>query len=93
DRVDPAGGRVKVTAGEQRRVLPIVRGGSYLSSGDPRIVVGLGAYTGPVHVEVVWPDRPADTYRDLSPDHYWLLREGAIGVMSADSANRASLRE
>jgi enediyne biosynthesis protein E4 len=76
NRIYPAGGRLIVSAGSKRRVIPIVDGESYLSSGDPRIVVGLENITEPVRVEVVWPGRSSQTFERLSPGRYWLLREG-----------------
>ena len=49
-------------------------GGSYLSTGDPRILVGLGPAAGPVHrVEVTWPSGRRSEYTNLEPGRYWLL--------------------
>ncbi|MGE5195302.1 MAG: CRTAC1 family protein, partial [Deltaproteobacteria bacterium] len=75
-RTIPVGGRVIVTAGNFRQVLPIVAGGSYLSSGDPRIVTGLPDDKGPVEVEIRWPSGRIDRFDDLTPDRYWSIREG-----------------
>jgi enediyne biosynthesis protein E4 len=85
NRIAASGGRAIVTAGGRRRVVPIVGGGSYLSSPDPRIVVGLGEYDGPVQIEIVWPGRQTDTYPDLAPDRYWRFCEGGPGRVSAVS--------
>jgi hypothetical protein len=82
DRTPASGGRVIITAGEKTRVVPIVGGGSYLSSRDPRLVIGLSDYDGLVQVEVVWPGRRTDSYRDLSPDKYWRLSEGGAAKPS-----------
>ena len=79
DRICPAGGRLIVSAGEHRRVIPIVSGGSYLSSSDPRIVIGLNQYDGPVDISVVWAGRQTVTYHDLKADQYWCLCEGSAG--------------
>ena len=52
-------------------------GGSYLSTGDPRILVGLGPAAGTLHsVEVSWPSGSKTMYADLEPDRYWLLKPG-----------------
>jgi hypothetical protein len=52
--------------------------GSYLSSGDPRMLVGLGGATGPVkRVQVRWPDGTTQTFRDLAPGRYHLLEQGS----------------
>ncbi|MEO2036237.1 MAG: CRTAC1 family protein [Planctomycetaceae bacterium] len=82
DRVHPSGGQVIVTAGKTRQVIPIVGGGSYLSSSDPRIVVGLGEYKGPVNVSVAWPGRNTETFHNLSSGQYWHVREGKPGFPS-----------
>ena len=75
DRVYPVGGQVTVMAGGQRHIIPIIGGGSYLSSSDPRIVVGLGEYEGPVDVSVVWPGRDTETLHNMSSGRYWQIRE------------------
>jgi enediyne biosynthesis protein E4 len=93
NRIAASGGRVIVTAGERRREVPIVGGGSYLSSRDPRIMIGLGEHEGPVQIEVVWPGRGTDTYRDLSPDRYWRLCEGGAGRISVASVARTGPEE
>ena len=82
DRVYPVGGQVIVMAGGQRHIIPIIGGGSYLSSSDPRIVVGLGEYAGPVDVSVVWPGRGTEAWRDMSSGQYWQIREGKRGQPS-----------
>jgi hypothetical protein len=51
-----------------------VGGGSYLSTGDPRLRVGLGSAAGNLReIEVRWPSGTTSTFRDLEPDRYWLL--------------------
>jgi hypothetical protein len=89
DRIYPAGGQVILSAGQQRRLLPIVGGGSYLSSSDPRIVAGLGSYEGAVDVTVVWPGRGTSTFHNLSTDRYWVLREGDIKLSAIASPTHA----
>jgi len=49
-------------------------GGSYLSTGDPRVLVGLGPASGTVpRVEITWPGGEKTVYLELEPDRYWLL--------------------
>jgi hypothetical protein len=50
------GACVTLRVGERRLVRRSGAGGSYLSSRDPRLHVGLGAAAGCEGVEVVWPD-------------------------------------
>jgi hypothetical protein len=59
-----------------RQVLPVIAGGSYLSAGDTRILVGLGDAPGPVHVEIHWPSGRLDSFDDVQPDRYWRILEG-----------------
>jgi hypothetical protein len=53
---DGVGTRVVVVSGGTRRVLERTSGGSYLSTSDPRLHVGLGAAQQVERVEVTWPD-------------------------------------
>jgi hypothetical protein len=76
DRTVPVGGRVVVTASDQRQVLPIISGGSYLSAPDPRLLVGLPG-DGNVVVEIYWPSGRVDRFEELTPDRYWIITEGS----------------
>jgi len=49
-------------------------GSSYISTCDPRILVGLGKAAGPLkEVRVRWPDGHIKTFKNLPPDRYWIL--------------------
>jgi hypothetical protein len=50
--------------------------GSYASAGDPRVVFGLAAATEPQTIRVHWPGGPAEEFRGLAPDRYWVLESG-----------------
>ncbi|MBW3600791.1 MAG: CRTAC1 family protein [Planctomycetes bacterium] len=76
NRTLPCGARVVVAAGERKIVAPVVSGGSYLSDGDRRIMVGLGAWDRGVDLEVHWPSGTVDRFHDLSTDRYWRIPEG-----------------
>jgi hypothetical protein len=55
-----------------------VGGGSYLSTGDPRLHLGLGSALDPVRtVTVTWPSGNQTVHRDLPPNRYWLLQESS----------------
>lgn len=54
----------------------VARGGSYLSSNDPRVHFGLGARDQPVNVRVRWPDGSLEKYLDVPPDTYSTLQQG-----------------
>ena len=50
--------------------------GSYASSSDPRVLVGLGTSTAPVRVRVTWPSGRVESFLQLPVDHYTTLTEG-----------------
>ena len=50
--------------------------GSYLSSSDRRVHIGLGAATVADMVRVRWPDGHADTFRAVRGDRQVVIREG-----------------
>jgi enediyne biosynthesis protein E4 len=50
--------------------------GSYASSNDPRVLVGLGKSAAPVQVRVTWPNGHAETWSEVPADRYTTLREG-----------------
>jgi hypothetical protein len=50
---------------------------SYASANDPRVLVGLDAYSGPVTVRVTWPSGSIEEWTDLAVDRYTVLREGS----------------
>jgi tetratricopeptide (TPR) repeat protein len=79
---DGVGARVVVIAGPGRRTARRIGGGSYLSSGDPRLHLGLGDVRRIESVEVHWPSGRVNRYHDLPADTGYLLREGDAKVMS-----------
>jgi hypothetical protein len=50
--------------------------GSYASSNDARVLVGLGLSAGAVRVRVIWPDGRAEEWREVAADRYTTLTEG-----------------
>jgi len=75
-RIPPIGGRVVVTCGQLRQVLPVVAGGSYLSASDSRLQVGLGDESATVDVEIHWPSGRVDEFGGLDSNCYWHVSEG-----------------
>jgi enediyne biosynthesis protein E4 len=75
---DAVGARITYQAGDLKRSRFKVGGGSYLSSHDPRIVLGLGARTAIDWIEVQWPQPSGLTERftALPVDRYVTLHEG-----------------
>jgi hypothetical protein len=76
---DAVGAIVTYQAGDLRRERMKVGGGSFLSSHDPRMVLGIGARTALDWVEVKWPQPSGSVERftNLPVDRYVALVEGS----------------
>jgi hypothetical protein len=82
------GARITVEAGGKRWERVCFADGSYLSSSDPRVHVGLGEAASAT-VSVRWPSGKKDTFRNLPADRRITLREGDPTVRgSATPENR-----
>jgi RNA polymerase sigma factor (sigma-70 family) len=75
---DVVGARVVVEAGGRTLTRFATSGGSYLSSGDRRLLFGLGKADKIDRVRVIWPSRKEQQWKgaDLPIDRYWRLVEG-----------------
>jgi enediyne biosynthesis protein E4 len=75
---DAIGARVTYKSGDLQRSRMKVGGGSYLSSHDPRMVLGLGQRTKVDWLEVRWPgpSNVVERFTDLPVDRYVTLVEG-----------------
>jgi hypothetical protein len=70
------GARVTVTsAAGQKQIFDTSTAGSYLSSSDPRIVVGLGSAKGVKSVEVRWPSGRVQSIANPGIDRYIRISE------------------
>jgi hypothetical protein len=70
------GARVTVTdAAGSRRVFDVTAGGSYLSSNDPRLIVGLGNQRAVRAVEVRWPAGQTQVISNPPVDRYTTVNE------------------
>jgi enediyne biosynthesis protein E4 len=76
---DAIGAKVAYNAGDLQRTQFKVGGGSYLSSHDPRMVLGIGARTQIDWVEVKWPQPSAliERFTNLPLDRYITLEESS----------------
>jgi hypothetical protein len=76
---DAVGARITYQAGDLKRTRMKVGGGSFLSSHDPRIVLGLGQHTKIEWLEVKWPQPSGgvERFTDLPLDRYITITEGA----------------
>ena len=79
--IDAVGAKVVYQAGSLKRHLTKVGGGSYLSSHDPRMVLGLGQHAGIDWLEVHWPQPSGrvDRFTGLPVDRYITITEGKEG--------------
>jgi hypothetical protein len=87
---DAIGARITYQAGDLKRSRTKVGGGSFLSSHDPRVVLGIGKRTKIDWLEVRWPEPGGTTERftDLPIDKYIIIVEGE-GIRShAERSNR-----
>ncbi|MBS1819416.1 MAG: CRTAC1 family protein [Acidobacteria bacterium] len=74
---DMLGARVGVTGADGKTRWRRARAdGSYASANDPRVLVGLGASSGPVTVDVKWPDGTAERWNGVTADRWTTLRQG-----------------
>lgn len=75
---DAVGAKVSYQAGDLKRSRMKVGGGSYLSSHDPRMVLGLGSRDKMDWVEVKWPQPGGSIQRFKNPpvDRYITIVEG-----------------
>jgi len=70
------GARITVTdAVGRKRSFDVTSAGSYLSSSDPRVLVGLGAATSIRGVEIRWPSKRTQSIENLAVDRYHTIRE------------------
>jgi hypothetical protein len=75
---DAIGARITYQAGDLKRSRTKVGGGSYLSSHDPRVVLGIGKQTKVDWLEVKWPEPSGKTekFTELPIDKYITIIEG-----------------
>jgi enediyne biosynthesis protein E4 len=71
-----AGAKVTVEAGARQLSKFVSGGGSYLSDGDPRALVGLGAAPAIDRVIVAWPWGEVESWGNIAADRYTRLVEG-----------------
>jgi hypothetical protein len=76
--IDAIGAELSYKAGDLQRHQYKVGGGSYLSSHDPRMVLGLGHHTKIDWLEVTWPQPSGkiERFTDLPIDRYITIVEG-----------------
>lgn len=74
---DAVGTRLELQLADGRKLVRAVKGGgSYMSSGDRRILFGLGAGDKVDRLTAQWPSGKTQTWEGLAVDRYWTLTEG-----------------
>jgi enediyne biosynthesis protein E4 len=68
--------RVVVQSGDKRQVFVNQYATGYLTSGDPRLHVGLGQYKQVDQIEVYWTNGKKEVFRNIPVDRYLILAEG-----------------
>lgn len=75
---DMVGARVGVTGADGKTLWRRAHAdGSYASASDPRVLVGLGTATGPLKVQVAWPDGKQETFANVAIDTWTTLKQGS----------------
>jgi len=76
---DAVGARVSYQSGDLKRCRTKVGGGSFLSSHDPRLILGLGSRTKVDSLEVQWPlpGGEIERFTNLPLDRYITITEGS----------------
>jgi len=86
---DATGARVVVEAGGQTLVRTVAAGTSYLSTGDRRVLVGLGAADRVDRLTVHWLSGKSQSWSDLDPGRSLVLAEGGQPRPAAAAPARA----
>ena len=76
DHADVVGAKVQLQVGERTLTRFAKGGGSYLSSGDRRLLFGLGHEARPGRLTVTWPDGTRQHFDGLAVDRYHRLLQG-----------------
>ena len=72
---DGSGARVSVRVGASTQVREVRRGGSYLSSHDPRVHFGLGVSTRVDEVEIRWPSGVVQQFESVEAGQILTVEE------------------
>lgn len=81
------GAKAVVAVGGEKLTRWAKAGGSYVSSGDPRLVFGLGKEK-PGRLTVTWPDGTEQPVEGLEPGRYYRVVKGKPGTEPETAAVR-----
>ncbi len=74
DHACVVGAKAELDANGQRQARFVKGGGSYASSGDRRLLFGLGAATA-AKLTITWPDRSTEEWNSVEVDRYHRIRQ------------------
>ncbi|HEX6806278.1 MAG TPA: CRTAC1 family protein [Terriglobales bacterium] len=85
---DAIGARILWKAGGKLRHMLKTSGGSYLSSHDPRVVLGIGAATAIEEIQIHWPgpSKQVEKLTNITPNRYIHVVEGK-GIVDSDDSH------
>lgn len=72
---DAIGAKLTISCANRKLVRWVSGGGSYLSSHDKRVIVGLGQVSSPVNLDILWPSGLVQRLTNLSPNRYHEIAE------------------
>ncbi|MBI4483453.1 MAG: CRTAC1 family protein [Acidobacteria bacterium] len=84
---DPIGAVVRVRMAGRTLTRYVPGGGSYLSSSDRRVHLGLGSAAQADSIEVVWPSGNTEVFEHLAAGQFYRIREGE-GIKQARPSSR-----
>jgi hypothetical protein len=86
---DALGTRIEATTAGHTLTRYLAGGGSYLSSSDHRVHVGLGAADRAERLEIRWPSGGVETLEDVRAGKFYRIREGRGIVDARDPLDRS----
>jgi hypothetical protein len=86
---DGFGTRIEVHDTDGIRIFEAGASGSYLSSSNPRVRIGLGAATRIAEIRLYWPSGTLQQLRNLKSDYLYTIRvKSGLGVPDRSIAMR-----
>jgi hypothetical protein len=69
------GARIELESKSRKQVRFINGGGSYLSASERRVLIGLGRDESVTRIDVIWPSRARQSWRDVAARRWWRVQE------------------
>jgi hypothetical protein len=80
---DAIGAEVRVNSSAGLQLITVTTSGSYLSSSDKRVHIGLGRNTTAANIEIRWPSGIVQTLRDVRANQVLQVDEPATATLPA----------